>query len=266
MSEGDPPSFQTTRELVDSNTELQWGGSDGESWTDAIETSTGVTISDSGTVQSSTISDTVIDNFEPVLYSDQDRSLGDVYTGELDQFSRQQSIVYNGNWALEIGNIGINSSGVITDTNDINHLSPGESIEWFSRGESTGGVTRGPIAKLLIAVQSETGKSSVSGYSFGIEYRYNRCTITRHDNGSETKLYIPNNGTTTLPSQKWHRCRVDWGTDGTLRLRVWDESDTLIFDESVSDSTFNSGGIGWNNRGDDRDNTGTAWVDQAQLL
>ncbi len=52
MADGDNPSFQTTREPVDSNTEFQWGGSDGKSWSDTIDTSTGITVTDSGSVQS----------------------------------------------------------------------------------------------------------------------------------------------------------------------------------------------------------------------
>jgi len=215
---------------------------------------------------SNAIPDSVIDNFEEVIYEDQGRSLGDVYVGETSQFSRQQSTVSAGSWALEIGNDGTADSGVITDTDELNYLSPGESAEWYSRGESTGGVTRGPSASFLIGVQSEAGESAVSGYAFDIRYRYESCHIRRIDDGSGTNLYSEDNGTTALPSQTWHRCRVDWGSDDTLRLRVWDGSETLIFDESVTDGTYSSGGVGWADQGDDRDDTGAAWVDDAEMI
>lgn len=258
----DHPYF-TTEGREASTDEMGWGTESGQSWSEAIAQSDGVTVGGGDISPAETQSGSVIDHFEGALYEDLGRSLEDVYTGELGQFNRQQSVVYYGDWALELGNIGFNGMGVITDTNELNYLSPGESVEWFSRGESVGGVTRGPAPSLLIGVQSEVGKDSLSGYSFDIRYRYESCGIRRFDAGSSRNIYIEDNGTTPLPSQTWHRCRVDWGVDGTLRLRVWDEFGELLFDESVSDMTYTTGGIGWLNQGDDRSNNGAAWVDAA---
>jgi hypothetical protein len=215
----------------------------------------------------SAVSNKVIDHFEEILYQDQNRILNDVYSGDLSSgFTRNQNIIQEGSYSLKVGDTSGNNSGAITDTDNLNQLNQEESVECYSRGESTGGVTRGPLAGFLFAVQSESGFSNISFYVVNVRYRYNSLGIKRFDSGSSQSLYNENNGDTPLPSQKWHKCRLDWESNGDIRFRVYDSNDSNIFDKTVNDTTYTDGGIGWIHRSDDRNKSGAAWIDNARIL
>lgn len=51
MSGDSPASFTTKKRRLTTAGDLSWGDSEGEQWSDAIDSSTGVTITDTGTVQ-----------------------------------------------------------------------------------------------------------------------------------------------------------------------------------------------------------------------
>lgn len=86
MADGNSSSFQTTRELIDSNRELQWGGSDGKSWSEAIDTSTGITVTGTGSVKSDNgIPESVVTQFSPSVFSTGDEVWSDDKTSDGSQ-------------------------------------------------------------------------------------------------------------------------------------------------------------------------------------
>lgn len=61
MSDTPSGSFTTRKRALLDSGEVSWGGNASESWSDAIESSSGVTITNSGNVQTGS---TMIDDFE----------------------------------------------------------------------------------------------------------------------------------------------------------------------------------------------------------
>lgn len=105
MAEESPPSFTTRRRALTGDESLQWGGNDGESWSDAVESSSGVTVTDSGAVQSSTAPDTEVylhDEWGDVSLTGRNGQAEFSYSGV--------SGVYRPAWATVDGDPSVNAS------------------------------------------------------------------------------------------------------------------------------------------------------------
>jgi len=79
MAGGESSSFRTRRRFIQSNGELAWGGGDGESWVEAIESSDGITVTADGVIAASEIPESGISRytFEETV----DSTLVDVWNG-----------------------------------------------------------------------------------------------------------------------------------------------------------------------------------------
>lgn len=65
-------------------------------------------------------------------------------------------------------------------------------------------------------------------------------------------LYIYNSGHTslasvsqTLAADTWYEVEVDWATDGTMSLTIYDSAGSKLNSLSATDTTFTSGGVGY---------------------
>lgn len=158
-----------------------------------------------------------------VLESFERTSPLDAYSGDTGAASILTSDPYDGSKYLEMSSTG---ESAITRT-DIA----------FQQGESVGlHVQSG--AMFFIGVQSATGRSNLSGYKLEVVPGNGYLKIWVVTDGSQTEL-----GETKTDSRGsgWFEFTVDWGTDDTITISSSATSDT----QTVTDSTYSSGGIGW---------------------
>ena len=87
----------------------------------------------------SDIPDSTIDTFEDYLYDNLDKSLSDYYDEDTSEFSRQQDVVAEGEYALEL--TGSGGSGIISTSGLPRYVDKGETVQVWLRcpsGSRTG--------------------------------------------------------------------------------------------------------------------------------
>lgn len=184
----------------------------------------------------SAIPDSVVDNFEESIYEDQDKSLSDVYNGALAEYDRNtNSPVFEGDYSLKTGD------------NTINELI------W-----STSGLPRYPQAGEMIRSRhhlADVTDNQNLTLCFGVQDGDNFYMARWEESSGQLQLFVVSNGSfselastaANPPFQEWLRLDVDWGSDGSITVELYDESVTLVGSISASDSSYTSGGIGFRN-------------------
>jgi len=181
------------------------------------------------------IPDSVVDNFEEALYEDQAKSLSDYYSGDLASFSRQQSIVNTGSYALEASadaNIGAASAP---------NTSPekGDTIECYTYidGGDDSGIawgTDGPV-------------SSGDGFELDIDSGNNALFLRKYSGGSQSSIA---SSTPTVPSSEWLRAEITWATNDDITATLYDASGSQIDQLTATDPDYgNNTGISFRNGG-----------------
>lgn len=172
------------------------------------------------------IPDTLVDNFEEILYEDQNLTLSDRYSVDEGAFARQQTTVKEGSYALQC----TASSTSRIQTTDFT-VSDGHTYRYYTQ-------LGGGNAGVLWGVPDST---TFSGYY--TEAQPDEIGIYRIDSGSFTGLANPSD---TIPTSEFLEHEFQWGSNGDLKLVVFNSSGTQIADTTtVNDTTYSSGGIGF---------------------
>ena len=84
------------------------------------------------------IPDSVVDNFNQILYEDRDKTLSDFYTGDLSNFIRVTSPTIDGTHSLEESS-GSTTSAIYSDPTDglENYPEAGDNFAFFIRADSS---------------------------------------------------------------------------------------------------------------------------------
>jgi len=184
------------------------------------------------------IPDSGVDNFEEILYEEEGNGLTDLYAGDTGSFSRQQTTVFEGNYALQSHDS--DASVAITSTSGLNaYPSKGDSFRWRIYASDNEVNT----SSFVWGVPSESGALSLSGYIATLEPINGKFRIRRFDNGGIDTL---TSSFDSPPVGEWLEYQVDWGTDDTHTVTVYDESGTQITSLSATDATYDTAsGVGW---------------------
>lgn len=177
----------------------------------------------------------IIDDFED----------GDIseYTGETGGFavvdgSNSIPDPVSGQYMLEaqVGQIDITSLSGLA-----NYPEPGDTVEyWVWPGTSSSDI------------QDLVFKWAVQGTSRGSDGY--QLTIDQAE-GEDLRFDLRNGGASTLgtatdinfQTSEWHRITIDWGTDNSFEIRVYDaDGNQKGSTITANDSTFTSGGISFN--------------------
>jgi hypothetical protein len=194
----------------------------------------------------------VVDNFEEVLYEDENRSLSDVYGGDLGVFSRQQSVVFSGDYALEFTNTTFPRS--ISDTDYLNHPSRGDSFQARIRRTTV----QNGNAGINWATQDES--DNAGKYGAKLNFAGNSLDINRYD-PQINKLVTTGQ---SYNSNEWYRLRVDWENNGDITATLFDDSGSQLNQISTNDTTYTSGGVGYDaNSGSSNAST---YIDDYEIL
>jgi hypothetical protein len=202
-------------------------------------------------ITSSGISESVVDNFEQILYEAENRNVEDVYGGDITGWSRQQSTVFEGDYALESPSDGTNRH--IADTDQLPTIKQGDTVSYRVYNQNVGDI------QITFGNQNETGYGSYSNYTIKYDPAFPAFALKRYDNGSRTVL--DNDLSTSLPSDEWVEIVVDWGADGLITATIYDESKSQVTTVSKTDGTYISGGIGYRYQTD-----GPHFIDEVRFI
>jgi len=182
----------------------------------------------------SAIPEGVVDNFEEVIYEDQNRTLSDIYDGDLTDATRQQSTVQSGSYALEVTN-----GAEIASTSGLpNYPSAGDSfdVRFYIVGNE--------FHRIGFGVQNATSTWIDDAITILFDFRSGQPDIktTVRQGGSTV---TDGDGTADQnPSDQWCRANVSW-TSSDFTVELFDSGGSSIDSVTVSDSTYSSGGIGF---------------------
>jgi hypothetical protein len=178
----------------------------------------------------SAIPDSVVDNFEDILYEDAGKTLSDFYSGDLSNFERQTTTVFNGTYALRcIANGGFYEIDSFSGLQ--NYPSPGDSFE---------------LRMLLDGIDDEDFRFDFgfqdkdNYYSINISPNTGSYRLEKREGGSEGAL---DSKSMSFNANVWYKVTTSWGTSGSLSTTLEDESGNQLASLSANDSTFTNGGI-----------------------
>lgn len=175
--------------------------------------------------ETSTGDSTVVEDFED----------GDLSEYTFDRGSSGASVVSapveGGSYALEYS--GTSTEAISTSGLDA-YPSAGDSFTYWVRG--TGGAD---MTNFAYGAQDHTNR-----YFVRVNVAEDRLKLCRYKS-AETDLVRKDVTGFTLSQDAWYRVDVDWGTDGTHTATLFDSSGSQLADVTMSDSTWTSGGIGF---------------------
>ncbi|MFC4553481.1 MULTISPECIES: hypothetical protein [Halorussus] len=165
----------------------------------------------------------IVDNFQD----------GDLNEYRFDRGSSGASVVTSptktGEYALEIAG----TSTEMISTAGLNHYpSAGSTMSYWIRG--TNGADR---TNFTYGVQDHTNR-----YFVRVNPEQGALGLYRTENGTSTKLA----GTGVALSQDtWYEVDIEWARDGTHTVTLFNSSGTQLAQISATDSTWSSGGVGY---------------------
>lgn len=187
----------------------------------------------------SNISSSTVDTFEEILYEDQGQSLTDKYSGDLSYYSRQQTKVHSGNYALK----NTNDGGMIAETSDLNHPQSGETWECWINHDGGRGLSYGFFIEL------NNDGTIKNGYSHG--YNTNgtpRHTFYEYVDSSNTNTY--KSGGLSDYSNSWVRLECDHDdVNGEFNIKLYAPDGTVEDSKTITYNNHTSGGIIFNGGG-----------------
>jgi len=196
------------------------------------------------------IPDSVIDNFNDPLYDDENLTLSDYYNGDLTQYSRQTSTVFEGSAALAGDTSG--AAKVIVGNGSLNKtLSQGETAEFYI---NNGGADLRPA--FLYGVQD-------SSNWYGAFIDAQKQQISLGSDGVIENLAVES---ASISTSKFYRGEITWNTDDSHSFEVFDPSDgsTVAGPITATDNTHTSGTNGWYNNSSGQSQT--AYYDDANVI
>jgi hypothetical protein len=178
----------------------------------------------------------VVDNFEVDggPYADDD-ALSECYQGDTDRFHRQQSVVNQGEYALELDDSSNEPFLIYTDRQTSpTGVTPsvGDSFEVFFRPDAILQTTS-VYYRFLFGVGSSGGGYSIEFNDGG------QGTVADQD----ISLLSDADGTLAQDigvgfTRQWYRIVVDWEPDGLITATVYDEGGNVVTTLSASDSRY----------------------------
>ncbi len=187
----------------------------------------GITI-DGTQVQEITIDGVTVYTTSQVVDDFEDDDISE-YGGHTGNFSVTTGTVKSGSHALQMNTNGNNHQ--ISDTNDLTHPSLGDTFEaWI--------YFQGGRPAFSWFTQTET--HDANGY--GARIQGSSFKIQRNPGGGNTSTLESAN---VSPSNGWYRIEITHASDNTITATLENSTGTQLAQISASDSTYESGGVGW---------------------
>lgn len=207
-------------------------------------TLTNMTVVGSGESASVTLESQTIDGFE-------DDDL-DEYDGHTGSYTTQSSVVHDGGFAAE-GTAGGDATVIHSTSGLADYPEQGDTFSAWMRSEAFEG--GGDHVATLFGVQDSDNyyRAIITGNEYLLQVR---------DGGSLSTI----DSVSASPSAgSWYRVEVDWQADGTIVATFYDDAGTEVANLSGTDSTFTSGGIGFDTHGLATSGNNTGYYDTVEF-
>ncbi|MEZ4104349.1 MAG: DUF2341 domain-containing protein [Candidatus Paceibacterota bacterium] len=161
------------------------------------------------------------------------------YSGDTSLFSASASLVFGGVYALK----PTNTSGKTTDGifRFDKTVSQGEILRYMQYVDISAG--SGDEACTLFAMQSPG--TTNQNYAVCLEqFGTDRVSISKDVSNSDTSGTVLAS-TSVSYTTGWYEVEVDWQTDDTIDVSLYNSSGSLVATSTASDSSYSSGGFGY---------------------
>jgi hypothetical protein len=158
------------------------------------------------------------------------------YSGDTTLFQTDTAPVFGGTYALE----AVNKSGRTTDGiyRFDQTVSQGETVRFMQYVN-----TSGDEACTLFGVQSPG--STNNNYAVCLErFGTNRISLSKNVTDNDVSGTVLATSTVTY-STGWYEVEVDWRTDDSMHVYLYNSAGTLVASTSATDSSYTSGGLGY---------------------
>lgn len=163
------------------------------------------------------------------------------YNGETSEFTVDGTFAYDGNYALDAtGNeSGQTDSGGIYDINQ--NIQQGQTIRYMQY--VVGGASNNDEVCTMFGIQTigvPASNYAVCTDLVGTE----RVVLVRDvvDNADSGTVLASKNVTFTTG---WYEVEIDWGTDDSILVSMYDDTGALFATTSATDSNYDEGGLGF---------------------
>ncbi len=174
---------------------------------------------------------TVIDDYE-------DNSISE-YTGDTSLFTTTASPVYGGSYALKAANTSGKTTDGIFRFDD--PVAQGEIIRYRQYINTSGG--SGDETCTLFGVQSPG--TTNNNYAVCLElFGTDRISLVKNAENNDSSGTILSSSTVTY-STGWYEVEIDWRTNNSMYVTLYNAAGTLVASTSATDSSYTSGGYGY---------------------
>jgi len=205
-------------------------------------------------VGASVIPDSVVDNYEQVLYEDQDKTLSDYYNEDLSAATRQTSTVLKGDFTLELSVPGDNGSAAIYSISGLPRY-PSRGDDLSLRVSYDDNVSQINFQFVFGDASSQYG----TGYSVVTDTDNDEMIIRKRNSSSFTNI---EEASQTVSSNTEYIYDVSFGSP-TITFTLRDSEGNSLNSISVDDDEFDSGGIRLATF--NRNNDGSAFFDAVEV-
>ncbi len=163
------------------------------------------------------------------------------YTGDTSLFTVDGSFAYGGLNGLDTtGNEGSRTTDGIGRTDQT--VSQGQIIRYMQYVDTSAGSSDEPCT--LFGVQSVTGNTN---YGVCLEqFGTDRISLAKNVESTDTYGGVTLLATTTVTyTTGWYEVEIDWKTDNSINVSLFNNAGSLVATTSATDSTYTSGGYGF---------------------
>lgn len=160
------------------------------------------------------------------------------YSGDTSLFTPNASFAFQGTYGLKAVNVNDRTTDGIYNTSAT--VSQGQTIRFMQYVDTSAG--SGDETCTLFGVQSPG--SNNNNYAICLEqYGVDRVSISRDVRDNDTSGTVLASTTITYATG-WYEVEVDWGTDDTIAVSVY-QDDVLVATTSATNGAYTSGGMGF---------------------
>jgi len=177
--------------------------------------------------------DTILESFER-------SSPLSIYSGDTGEIVVDTSTVFDGSKSISgTAGTGVNAEIV---TQNIS-MSSGNVYQYRHFSPDS---PEDPNGGLMFGVQgtSRLRQGTGSGYKLRLLNFNDTVKLKKFVDGNETVLDDKN---IAISHDPWMKVNIEWNANGDINISVFDNNSNLLQSLSANDSTFTSGGIGWEN-------------------
>ncbi|MCD5381099.1 MAG: DUF2341 domain-containing protein [Candidatus Pacebacteria bacterium] len=192
-------------------------------------------------ISSSTAVMIVVDDFE-------DNNITE-YSGDTSLLTTAAASAYGGSYGLELtsGNEGTRLTDGIARFGQTSTTSQGETIRYKQYVDTGSGSS--DEACTMFGVQLPVTANQNYGVCLEL-FGTDRISLVKDVESTDTYGGVSVLASSTLTySTGWYEVEIDWLTDNTIFVSLYDNTDTLVATTTATDSTYTSGGFGFTSWG-----------------